>query len=699
MSLACCPTQVACSGCTVQSGNIRHAYNVATFSSRGTLFSDGRIKPDLVVPGEDILSALAPGVDANGQLIPTDSNYCGIPSATVPRTLAQSRNMALGLNSGTSMAAPLAAGGIEKIRQYFLQGRYPSGTAGGASINPDESLLRAVILASAKPLGGTGGVWTSLPFQTGFSRFPIPQNSNIPDIFGGFGMPVLDDAVTMPGGTYRMLYASETFSATSGASAFTIACTPSSAIPVTLVLAWTDPPGSTASERQLVNDLDLIVLSPSQLFGNMRPYADSTNVVERTISACPASGTITAIVRQGESIRTASQTWYLVANGAVNSITRLGAVPAHNAGRLTNPATTTNNCMAAPRTNHRLRFLTGQQWSGSSWDIELRIQEFTTALATVARVNQQAIVVSMTSPADGTISLSLGCSSLLTSSTGTVAFITAATLRAVISAHCVRTNSPCVADPVLRVVDWNSIMDLPVEVTCGNGITCDVGQTCMSSANGAGNRYACSPLSNAVRCSDARFSCPFGSTCRPDYSCDLNGVTSAITLNVDPVRSTSGAGNICGPIINNFNIPNYCTCAQVAFGDDRRSRGGRVTCLTGLPSTVVVTAQAVFMPCSSVRPSFFWFSASADSSVNHINLADGPFEMSTLPVSGSILQLGISRSTNNMRTFGFVANSRIQAGFSIGQCIVTNLETTCHDQGHDVVLTLGDFDFASFCPA
>jgi hypothetical protein len=231
-----------------------------------------------------------------------------------------------------------------------------------------------------------------------------------------------------------------------------------------------------------VNDLDLIVLSPSQLFGNMRPYADSTNVVERTISACPASGTITAIVRQGESIRTATQIWYLVANGAVNSITRLGAVPAHNAGRLTNPATTATNCMAAARTSHRLRFLSGQQWSGSSWDIELRIQEFTTALATVARVNQQAIVVSVT---DGTVSLSLGCSALLTSSTGTVAFVTAATLRAVISAHCVRANSPCVADPVLRVVDWNNIID---EQACGNGITCASGQTCMSSANGAGNR-------------------------------------------------------------------------------------------------------------------------------------------------------------------------------------------------------------------
>jgi hypothetical protein len=58
-------------------------------------------------------------------------------------------------------------------------------------------------------------------------------------------------------------------------------------------------------------------------------------------------------------------------------------------------------------------------------------------------------------------------------------------LRAVISAHCVRTNSPCVADPILRVVDWNNIMD---DRVCGNGITCAFGQTCMSSANGAGNR-------------------------------------------------------------------------------------------------------------------------------------------------------------------------------------------------------------------
>ena len=206
-----------------------------------------------------------------------------------------------------------------------------------------------------------------------------------------------------------MLYTSGTALATSTlASAFTITCNPSStSIPVTLVLAWTDPPGSTSSKKQLVNDLDLIVLSPSQLFGNMRTFADSNNVVERTICACPASGTITAIVTQGEKIKTPSQTWHLVANGAVNSISKLSTVPWYNAGRVTNPVTTSTNCLAASRTNHKLPFISGRQWSGSNWDIALRVQELTTALASFNRVDQQAIRVSVTSPADGTISLSL----------------------------------------------------------------------------------------------------------------------------------------------------------------------------------------------------------------------------------------------------------------------------------------------------
>jgi hypothetical protein len=133
-------------------------------------------------------------------------------------------------------------------------------------------------------------------------------------------------------------------------------------------------------------------------------------------------------------------------------------------------------------------------------------------------------------------------------------------------------------------------------------------------------QFACSPLSNAVRCGDARFSCPFRSTCsQTGNTCVLNGVTSAATRNVDPVSSTPvelTGSTLCGAIIRNFQLPNYCTCAQVNFGDDPRSRGGHIRCDTQLPSTVRVTAQAEFMPCSRLRPTSFTFSASADNTVN-----------------------------------------------------------------------------------
>ena len=129
-----------------------------------------------------------------------------------------------------------------------------SGTAGsGASIDPDESLLRAVILASAQPLSGSGGIWsatsgnTYLPFVTSFYRYPIPSSLNVPDMFAGFGMPILDNAVTMAGSAnnYKMFYTSETTMSATPDSAFTISCNSQLSLPVTIVLAWTDPPGFT----------------------------------------------------------------------------------------------------------------------------------------------------------------------------------------------------------------------------------------------------------------------------------------------------------------------------------------------------------------------------------------------------------------------------------------------------------------------
>jgi hypothetical protein len=454
MSLPCCPTRYPL--------NVdRVSYNVASFSGRGTTFDDGRIKPDMVVPGEDILSAFAPGVDGNGVMIPTSTPYCGVPSSTTTRTVQDANNRATTIMSGTSMATPLAAGAVEKIRQYFKQGYYPSGNKGqGAQINPAESLLRAVILASAQPLIG-GGVWNGRPYSSTFTRFsPIASSNFIPDIFSGFGMPILDNAVTMPSSTHKMFYISEQFSSSSGASAFNIACSQSS-IPVTLVLAWTDPPGFTSSKRQLVNDLDLIVLvpggSPAQLFGNMRESADQSNNVERTICNCPSGSSITAIVVPGESLKTSSQTWYLVANGPITqAITKFSSVPAYRPGRIVPPQLTATSCLNNPRFTLTLYFLPGKVWSGSAWQMSLKYQEFNAALSTFARVNFQAVEISLLSASDGTATLSLGCSIIPTTSAGSLQYITSSALFSTIRSNCGTKDSICTTDPVLSVYNWTS---------------------------------------------------------------------------------------------------------------------------------------------------------------------------------------------------------------------------------------------------
>ena len=136
----------------------------------------------------------------------------------------------------------------------------------------------------------------------------------------------------------------------------------------------------------------------------------------------------------------------------------------------------------------------------------------------------------------------------------------------------------------------NAIPSIPNLLQCGNGISCAPSQTCMSNVTGAGSavnpktltinptplgqalrvppfpntlmslftsralvapdkpfsQYACSPLSNAVRCNDARFSCPSSTECAEDYKCqaaDGSSVDAISNLDAfydDPMRSFGG---------------------------------------------------------------------------------------------------------------------------------------------------------------
>ena len=74
--------------------------NLAPFSSIGPT-SDGRIKPDVVAPGVTVSAG----------------------KSSKPDECTQS------VLHGTSMATPLVGGGAAIVRQYFLEGWYPTGTS------------------------------------------------------------------------------------------------------------------------------------------------------------------------------------------------------------------------------------------------------------------------------------------------------------------------------------------------------------------------------------------------------------------------------------------------------------------------------------------------------------------------------------------------------------------------------------------
>ncbi len=477
MSLACCSIATNCNGgavCSVESGNIRSATNVASFSALGPT-ADGRFKPDLVAPGEDTLSAATPAQTTPGNFKSTTADHCIVPGGSVnPRSVEDNFNIAARTLSGTSMSTPLMAGGAEKIRQYFVQGYYPLGfAASGPGFIPDAALLRAVILASCKPLAGTGGIWKSpvapiLPFNPKFYRLAIPSTFS-PNVIEGFGLPVLDHAVRLTDSAngYNMIYVSGSFSATqTSPAAFNVSCDPGSSIRVSLVLVWTDPAGSVSARKQLVNDLDLIVVSSdSQWFGNMRLFADQLNTVERVVlPQCPPSGNLTAVVTLGEPLKTVTQTWYLVSNGPVTQVSPTSVPPQINPGRAQPPVTQPQSCTFSPGVIVTIRFRQSSAWS-CPWSCNAEIAAFTLSLSQIVGVAGQGIRV-VTYDAGG-VTLSLQCTAAINAwgqDAISLKFVTPTSLRDAVVEICPKPSSLCVSDAALGVFDWSSLATVEVPI-------------------------------------------------------------------------------------------------------------------------------------------------------------------------------------------------------------------------------------------
>jgi len=239
------------------------ADSMASFSSCGPT-ADGRIKPDVTIPGSSIVSA---GNDFN-----IATNNCG--TATM---------------SGTSMASPGATGFTALIRQYYTDGWYPTGSAVSANgFTPSAALLKATLVNSAVSMASSPA---------------IPANCQ------GWGRILLENALFFTGQT-RKLWVKDNaapFATGSTNEDRTYSFAVNAGEPLKVTLAWTDFPSTPAASVNLNNDLDLRVTGPTGTLwlGNVFSggvsvtggAADRRNPLEQVLLASPAAGTYTVTAR------------------------------------------------------------------------------------------------------------------------------------------------------------------------------------------------------------------------------------------------------------------------------------------------------------------------------------------------------------------------------------------------------------------
>ncbi|MDD4307608.1 MAG: S8 family serine peptidase [Thermoplasmata archaeon] len=242
---------------------------VSTYSSRGPT-ADGRIKPDVMAPGEIITSV-------NG-------------GSTNTYTVM----------SGTSGACPAVAGSAALVRQYYEEGWYPTGTKMQVnSINPSAALVKATLINGANPLG------------------------QIPNMNEGWGRVHLENSLYFPGDTIKTAVVDNQIGLlTNDYAEYQYSVAAGQRLKISLV--WTDYEGDPAASKMLVNDLNLLVTVPggTQYRGNVFSNGwsitggsnDTLNNVECVNIAAPTAGIYTIRVT-GASIALGLQNFAMVASG------------------------------------------------------------------------------------------------------------------------------------------------------------------------------------------------------------------------------------------------------------------------------------------------------------------------------------------------------------------------------------------------
>jgi len=265
--------------------------NVASFSSRGPS-ADGRIKPDVMAPGVSVWSAQ--GADPGGD----GTTYWQL--------------------SGTSMATPTTAGAAALVREYYMNGWYPTGSPQPANgFTPSAALVKATLINSAREMTGTGA------YAFGETRYPNDDQ--------GFGRVTLDDALFFQGDGRGLTLVDERTGLNTGGSATYSLAIGDTSQSVEITLVWSDYPGIAGCSVCLVNDLDLTVTAPDGTVYKGNQYTgynpgesqpnpagrDSLNNVESVLVLSNVAAGLWTVRIDGVNVPQGPQSYALVMTGGV----------------------------------------------------------------------------------------------------------------------------------------------------------------------------------------------------------------------------------------------------------------------------------------------------------------------------------------------------------------------------------------------
>jgi subtilisin family serine protease len=232
---------------------------MAAFSSRGPT-ADGRLKPEIVAPGTNIVSVR--------------DHHPKADPATMSWGIYDDNYVYMG---GTSMATPVAAGAVALTRQFLVQ------KLGTESVSA--ALLKATVANSADDL---------YPGQFGLRSAGQEEPTVRPNNHEGWGRVDLANLV----GSRKYVFRDDHSGLATG-QAFTYSVQHDGNGPLRVTMAYTDAPGVAAAAKTLVNDLDLTVQDASgrTFYPNNGSGKDATNNMEQVDVANAGAGTYTITVK------------------------------------------------------------------------------------------------------------------------------------------------------------------------------------------------------------------------------------------------------------------------------------------------------------------------------------------------------------------------------------------------------------------